>query len=364
MNALLVCSSYGGGGAEKVAANLSCYFSSANFSVSIYYWDEKGDQSYQLPSDIELIKSDGRSIHARISGLRKLLTSRHFDVIISFADIANILAYFATIGLPNKPRRISTIHTNLLVRDSFEKKSFYQSLIRFLHKQALQTSHITIAVSDGARDALIDYYGLPACKVARIYNPVFSDANTPETYNRKLHKPVKLVAAGRFTLAKNYRLMLEAIHILKNEYAIPFSLSIFGSGELKNEIITQVKSLGLSDVVELKGFVPNLAEQLEDFDIFIMSSNREGLGNVLIEALAAGLRIVSTDCPSGPSEILSGGRFGKLTPVNDARMFAQTIAETINQPYTIDPVELDKHLQQFSITRVGQEYIGHFNRDV
>ena len=115
----------------------------------------------------------------------------------------------------------------------------------------------------------------------------------------------------------------------------------------------------LSKYVQLRGFVPDLSQTLENYDLFLMTSSWEGFGNVLVEALENGLKVISTDCPSGPREVLDNGVFGTLVPVNDADAIVDVI---LNRSFDInqDLEVLIEHLNTFTLNSVGEKYLKLF----
>ena len=118
-----------------------------------------------------------------------------------------------------------------------------------------------------------------------------------------------------------------------------------------------IDELNLSAQITLCGFVGNLPEKLAEGDVFLQSSSWEGFGNVLVEALYAGLKVIAVDCPSGPREILAGGKFGVLVPADDPLGLANAIAEELKHPMTIDELELREHLHQFTTAKVAGDYL-------
>ncbi len=111
---------------------------------------------------------------------------------------------------------------------------------------------------------------------------------------------------------------------------------IVGEGALREELIQQAERLGVGKDVILAGFVLNPSALLASANLFVLSSNHEGLGNVLIEAMRAGVPVVSTDCPSGPAEILEGGKYGQLVPCNDAAALADAMQTALRSPISGD----------------------------
>jgi|APSaa5957512535_1039671.scaffolds.fasta_scaffold16143_4 glycosyltransferase involved in cell wall biosynthesis len=351
---VFVCSSMGGGGAEMVAVRLSNAFSEKGYNCYYYYWDDVEKHRFPIDEDVRIIRSKGRSIFSRVNQLRQLITSENIESVISFTDIPNIVSWIALSFIKtNKPIFTSTIHSNVKVRDKNVKITVKFFLIRLLHKMSCKKANRVIAVSDGARKAVLEYYDLPLSQVHRIYNPILS--STPNSIKRSvIGEVVKLVAVGRLTEAKNYSQMIYAVKKLQDSHFNNFILDIYGEGELKSEIKSLIKNLELENIITLKGFCSNLEYRLKSYDIFLMSSKWEGFGNVLVEALALGLRIVSTNYPSGSCEILDNGKYGQLVSVGDVQSFYNAIKDAMFDNKINKGVYL--YLGRFSTGKVLSEY--------
>ncbi|HHX87771.1 MAG TPA: glycosyltransferase, partial [Firmicutes bacterium] len=127
-------------------------------------------------------------------------------------------------------------------------------------------------------------------------------------------------------------------------------LIILGEGPQREALEQLIHSLGLGDQVQLPGFVNNPYRYMAQAAVFVLSSRREGFGNVLVEALAAGAPVVSTDCPGGPAEILEQGRYGRLVPVGDLDRMAEAVLETLNHPPA--PQLLRLRAEDFSMEQI------------
>lgn len=356
MHILLVCGSLGGGGAERVAVNISETLTTQGHLVTLYYWNDKKLQTYDLNQKVRLVKSRRSNFTSRLLGLRKEIRSNTPDVVVGFTDVANIVCYGALHGLRKRPSFIATIHSDLKFRDKHIKNSLKFKLIRQLHRKACLFSEKVITVSDGAKESLIDYYRLPPSLVERIYNPILNRVSV-SVKKRSVHAPYKLVAAGRLTRAKNYPHLIKAVKVLVEDKGMLCTLDIYGEGELRQELQDLIDKLGLGEIIRLQGFAENLPDRLKDYDIFIMSSSWEGLPTVLIEALNADLRVISTDCPSGPSEILAKGKYGELVPVDNVEQLALAIINSANGKPSSQSHELYAHLNSFTNEESSKKYI-------
>nr|WP_306416259.1 MULTISPECIES: glycosyltransferase [unclassified Vibrio] len=156
-----------------------------------------------------------------------------------------------------------------------------------------------------------------------LYNPIplfnIEDSSTPAIK----YPSTTIIAAGRLIDAKDYPTLLRAISIVNEELDV--TLIILGEGPLRAQLQSMVNDYNLEKAVHFKGFVNTPREYFANADLFVLSSKREGFGNVIVEALGCGTPVVATDCNYGPSEILSDGKFGKLVPVGDEKKLADAI---------------------------------------
>jgi len=145
-----------------------------------------------------------------------------------------------------------------------------------------------------------------------------------------LSRPVA-AAAGSLVRHKGFDLLIRAWAPIAREYP-DWRLRIYGVGDQAEDLAARVQRLGLTGTVELPGFANDLAGELADASLFVLPSRREGMPMVLIEAMAAGLPVVAFDCPTGPAELLGGGRFGVLVPPRDVRALTGAIRRVVSDP--------------------------------
>ncbi|WP_290522433.1 glycosyltransferase [Alcanivorax sp.] len=358
---LIVCSSLGGGGAEKVAANLASAFSGLGHDVTVFCRPCK--KQYPVDSRVRIIHPSKRMVVSRIISLASLVRSKSPDFILSFTDVSNVDAWFASKIAGYSGVRVPTIHNDLKLRDSRVKASLKKSIVYYLHRLACLSASRVVVVSKSAAVSFCDYYKIDVKKVSCIYNPVISDNFNllPAVSQNSLKKQIRLVAVGRLVDQKNYPLMIDVMETLCRDQVHEFTLDIYGEGELEGELKRCVEQKALTDVVTFRGFSSDLDKVLPEYDCFILTSDWEGFGNVLVEALACGLPVVSTACPSGPEEVLGWGRFGTLVEPANSKLFADAVLHTINQPKDVDRCELNQHLHQFRESVIAQHYLDVFS---
>jgi glycosyltransferase involved in cell wall biosynthesis len=197
-----------------------------------------------------------------------------------------------------------------------------------------------VAVSRGAAEDLA-LSGVPRDLLKVIYNPVITPSLVAQARQEPAHpwlapgQPPVIMGAGRLTRAKDFPTLIRAFAEIRQHREA--RLMILGEGEERAGLTQLARELGLADDVALPGFTENAMSHMARAAVFVLSSAWEGLPTVLIEALAAGARVVSTDCPSGPREILQEGRLGALVPVGDAHALAEAVLEALERPSTPVP---------------------------
>ena len=186
-----------------------------------------------------------------------------------------------------------------------------------------------VAVSQGVADDLEKNAGIPSSLLRVIQNPVITPeivdlADQPVGHPWFIQENVPIiVAAGRLTRQKDFPTLLRAFALVRQKR--PCHLVILGEGRDRVMLKSLAAELGIRNEVYFPGFVENPYAYMSKAALFVLSSRWEGSPNVLTEALALGTPVVSTDCPSGPREILANGRYGTLVPIGDQESLARAI---------------------------------------
>lgn len=215
-----------------------------------------------------------------------------------------------------------------------------------------------VTVSDGVADTLAAVTHMPREQIATIYNGVVgaelcrrAGEVIGHTWFQPNSPPV-ILSVARLEPQKDIALLLRAFAAVRKERLV--RLVVLGEGPLRAELEALAGNLGIDDDVEMLGFVANPSSYMARSAVFVLSSIWEGFGIVITEALAAGCPVVSTDCPSGPAEILDGGAYGRLVPVGDVAALAEAIVATLDEPRCRE--RLQRRAQRFSTARMAEDY--------
>ena len=253
------------------------------------------------------------------------------DCIVPILSKGKVATLLARTSLGSFPAVIACVHSNLQSRRRRE-------IARY--RLLLPHSDHIVAVSHGVRSSLVRTVGIPPGSITTIYNPVVTRElrnlgeqapNHPWLSDEKSVKSQVVLAAGRLTKVKDFTTLIRAFHRISERK--PIRLIILGEGQQRTRLEELARTLKLKDRVSLPGYVSNPYAFMSRASLFVLSSKFEGLSNVLIEALACGCPCVSTDCPSGPAEILEGGRIGPLVvPVGDHIALSEAMENVLDAP--------------------------------
>lgn len=352
---------FDGGGAERMTVLLANELVRLEHEVSILIRHNKGPVKCLLNPAIHILDmglpENGklRKNFGNICWLRQVLRSGKFDVLLSVTAEMSQVAAFATYMLHPCIPLISVVHSTL----SQEVHSF-QHIREKLFPLLNRRYDRVITVSEAVREDYIMLCNALPEQVVTVYNPVINKAfwNSVETElehpwleGRREYKVI--VLAGRFCEAKNHTLMLKTMKLLRNQG--DFRLILLGDGELREQLEEQARLDGIREVVDFVGFVPNPASYFRKADVVALSSRFEGLPSVLVEALAVGAKVVSTDCPSGPREILEDGKFGILVEPGNPEAFANGILHAL--AWKPDREMLQQRALDFTDKRAAEGYL-------
>ncbi|MBD1835570.1 glycosyltransferase family 4 protein [Cyanobacteria bacterium FACHB-472] len=323
MKLTIVISNMSLGGAQRVISTVINYWARKGWNITLltmeqssatsFYYLEPSIKYFRLgiagysPSLLSALQNNLKRIYTLREGIRHSQP----DVVISFADEMNVVALLATRSL-NIPVIVS-VRTDPAV--SPLSRSWQQ-----LRKWTYSWANKIIVLSETAKN----FFSLKLqSRITIIPNAALPPKIEKNIADQQLAKPA-MIAAGRLAEEKRFDLLLQAFAKIKDRHP-HWTLTILGEGELRLELESLREQLGLCDRVYLPGAVQNPYEFLQQADLFVMSSRFEGFPNALCEAMACGLPVISTDCPSGPREIIRDGVDGILVPNEDVEALSSAM---------------------------------------
>lgn len=328
--------SLGNGGAEKQVLRLANALGrNPEYQISVAV-SKRGKYEHELHEKVRLIHLLDMNISSStlrmvfcIRKLRKLIGRIQPDKVISVLNNANIVTWRALLGIErtSRPAFYCCVQNNL--ENEFQRQKFpIGGIYRKYLPLTFRSADRIIAISEGVKWNILNQFPDLAGKVNRVYNigydeDISSLANEPVEEEKS--GEYLLVACGRLVPQKNYPMMVMAFQKVVEKYP-KVDLWILGEGNSRKEIERMIHDRGLEDKVRLLGFKSNPFKYYKAADIFILSSDWEGFGNVIVEAMATGTPVVATDCPYGPSEIITNDMNGYLVDCNDHEAMAERVS--------------------------------------
>jgi glycosyltransferase involved in cell wall biosynthesis len=336
--------------------NLAIGMAEQNVDVDLVLASATGPYLKMVPPQVRVVDLKAGRVLSSMPALARYLREVRPVGMVSALDHANVVALWAR-RLAGGQSRVAVCMQNTPTQDASHSASFRGRLTPVAMKLFYPWATGIVGVSQGVVDDFIKMTGIRQ-KVMVIHNPVV----TPDLF-RRADEPVEhpwlqpgqppvLLGVGRLTRQKNFPNLIRAFARVRTQQ--PSRLMILGEGEDRSALETLIAELGLQGEVSLPGFVQNPYAYMKRAAMFVLSSDWEGLPTVLIEALALGTPVVSTNCPSGPMEILRGGVLGRLVPMQDAEALAQAITASLSEPFK--PV-LEAAYADYTQAVVVQQYL-------
>lgn len=348
--------SLAGGGAERSIARVAGGLVALGADVALVLGRASGRFMAGLDPRLRVVDLGCDSMPAAVPGLVRHLRQRRPEVLVSAMTHANIAAVMA--------HTLARGATRLVLSERAHLGSMFaahpgwrMAMTRMLLRWTYPAADLVIAVSRGVADDVVARTGLPADRVAVAPNPVIDEAMLNLAEAAPSHPwlrdggPPVILGAGRLVPQKDFVTLLQAFSILRARR--PARLLILGEGELQATLLALAAKLGVAADVALPGFEPNPFAAMRAAAVFALSSRFEGLPGVLIQAMGCGTRVVATDCPSGPAELLEGGRWGRLVPVGDPVALAAALAAALDDPA---PPDVRRRAADFSADAAVARY--------
>ncbi|BAZ17172.1 group 1 glycosyl transferase [Calothrix sp. NIES-4071] len=346
-----------GGGAERVMLNLAQEFIKRGLKIDLVLSNVKGDYLSQLPPEIRVIDLKASSMPKSLPNLIKYLRQERPTTLFAALHYPCEIAILAK-RLAGVPTRVVVSEHSILSQEAARIPQLSVKLSPIAAKLLYPLADGIIAVSKGAASDLAKVTGISRERIQVIYNPIV-DSKIPLRAKEPVEhpwfqpgQPPVILATGRLFPEKDYPTLIRAFAQIRQVQNA--RLVILGEGPERPSLENLIRELGIEASVELLGFVENPYAYMARASVFTLSSAYEGLGNVLVEALAVGTPVVSTNCKTGPGEVLDNGKYGTLTPVGDSKALAEAIFEVLSgNTKKVEP----SWLEQFAVDDCTEKYL-------
>jgi len=388
--------SLAGGGAERSMLHLARSFTEQGREVDLLLFRRKGAYMNSVPESVRVVELEagtspgGRLLAARadpagigvllkpvllpfktdsnirhINALKRYLETQQPDVVLSALTYTNLTALWA--------KRLSSVKIPVIVSERIALSAHRQSegrehrwRWRFILPMVRRTYRFAdgiVAVSDSVADDLTKNAHIDRNAITTIYNPVVDNTLSELAAQPLQHpwfdpgQPPVILSVGRLIPQKDFCTLLRAFALLRGEKNI--RLVILGEGRQRAELAALAQELGVAADLDMPGFVDNPYRYMARASVFALTSLYEGLPGVLIQALACGCPVLSTDCPGGSAEILEDGKYGQLVPVRDISKLADALKTVLDNPPDRD--RLRTRASHFSVAHAAKKYLEYLD---
>jgi glycosyltransferase involved in cell wall biosynthesis len=346
-----------GGGAERVFVQLANEFAALELRVHLVLATARGPYLDEVADGVRTVDLDSRGVLRSLPKLVTYLRSERPKVVLSALDHSNIVALLACSIAGAGTRCVISMRSvpSAVYR---EERSARKWVLPMLMRRSYRFADRIIANSEAVASDLITNFRVPAHKLNVIYNPLdlariarLSGERVLDPWFSLSSSPL-ILGVGSLTVLKDFPTLIRAFSIVRTRREC--RLAILGEGPERGGLEELVAKLGLQKDVDLPGFVDNPFAWMRRAEVVVCSSLTEGCPNALMQALACGTAVVSTECVGGCSEILEGGRWGRLVPIGDAQAMADSILATMNGGERVD---VGKRAANFAIEGVARTYL-------
>jgi glycosyltransferase involved in cell wall biosynthesis len=353
-----------GGGAERLHVLLAKHWNAQGIKVEFALLQQRGALLSLLPKDIRIINLGEDRIRRGIFPFARYLKKARPDIVLAAMwplTSAAVLSWW----LAGKPGSLFLSDHVQLSISSVQELNLSPWLLAAVMRLTYPSASGIIAVSEGVKQDMCRLGRFAESQVRVIYNPAATGVLThPETESIRnklwgVGFEHHILSVGTLKVQKDHATLIRAFASLPA--SLNAKLTILGEGGLRSELEDLVQQLGLQGKVAMPGFVVDTYPWYRTADLFVLSSRWEGFGNVIVEALECGLQVVSTDCQSGPAEILENGRIGRLVPTEDPVALAASMVNALTEP--VDSELLKRRARDFTVSEIADQYLAYFDVD-
>ena len=363
----------GGGGAERNVINLLKNLDKKKYEISLVLGKRKGELMPEIPKDISVVNFGTCSSLRIFLKLIKYFRKTQTDIVVSALPKFNIISLLARKFSKFKIKIIITEHFAVsflpIIARTFSHKFIARFLLFYFVKLVYPMAEAIVCVSQGVADDLLKFIPCEKNKIKVIYNPITNDriykmAKEPIAHSWFFDSKIPIVLSiGSLTKAKDYPNFLQAAKMVLQEKIARFV--VLGAGAQKIKLKNIAHKLGISENVAFLGFQKNPYKYMKNADVFVLSSFKEGFGNVIVEAMACGTPVVSTNSPfSGPGEIIENKKNGILIPARDPKALSEAILELLSNSSLRKKIAAQgiRRAQNFSVDKSVREYQNLFEQ--
>lgn len=347
-----------GGGAERVIVNLIRGFVEQGLNVDLVLVRAEGPFLSLIPPEVRVVNLGYKRLLLSMPAFVGYLHQAQPTTVLTAFEDTNLIALWSRKLAGVSTRVVVSVHNTLSWESQITTQGIKRRIGPYLARWFYPKADAVVTVSKGVAEDLVSL-GFSEEYMKVIYNPVVTPelsqkiAELPEHPWFAPGSPPVILGVGRLEKQKDFPTLIRAF--AKVQQQRPARLIILGEGIDRPQLEALVQELGIAANATLPGFVANPYAYMAKSAVFVLSSLFEGLPTVLIEAMAAGTSVVSTDCKSGPSEILENGRYGKLVAVGDIEAMAEAIISTLDRP--LDSVLLQQKAAEFSLEKAVKQYL-------
>lgn len=355
---LILRPTMGQGGADRVTLNLLQLIDRDHFDISLVLNKAKGELIDEIPEGIDVHELNAWNLWTAWLPLVRAIREINPDIVFSTSSGANIVAVMAR-SILGKRFRLVLSERNVLYHG---RKTLKRRIVVQLKRMLYHKADCITSVSGGVKQDLVDMLGIAPQRIKVVYNPVVTD-DLPELMQQEVdhpwfRDPIPIVlGVGRLVREKDFETLIKAFERVRRNRAC--RLVILGHGPLNRSLRRCVRRLGLESEVWFAGYDKNPFRYMARCSLFVLSSRDEGLPGVLIQAMACGAPVISTNCHAGPEEIITGGVDGLLVPVGDVDALAGQMEFCLDNEDACRRMaqKARKSVSRFSVEAVLPQYL-------
>ncbi|WP_343574920.1 glycosyltransferase [Pseudomonas sp.] len=364
MKVWVLMGNFRNGGLEQVQARLIDYLTRHGIDATLVARRLERSPQSMAAAPIKTFELRGSSLLQFVASVFRALKQHRPTHIITCANDISCLTVALKLLFFRRTSVIITQHLTISpeIAEAHGMRRLKLSAVRLAMRFLYARANAIVAVSHGVAQDLSQQTAIPLHRISVVHNPIIDDATEervlaplPANFPWASNDLPIIVFAGRLEPVKRLDIVLDAFAEIRRQSDA--RLLVLGDGSLMPSLKQQACRLGLSDDVLFLGYCDNILPLLKRSTVLVLASDYEGFGNVLVEAMASGIQVISTDCPSGPAEILENGRYGQLIPTNSPAALSLALMKTLYGEFHVPAAELIARAEHFSVSRAGQAYL-------